>query len=171
MKSSGFKKKYAALKTKKGFRITKSALSSVKSLVAKRKTWKPKITPQKQLDAIVSKVIRIAASNHNGMVQCVTCGLWFHWMIIQCGHFIKRAHVATRYDPMNLGPQCEDCNCFKNGEDKKFLEYIDRIYGSGTAEGLKVKARQVVTHYPYLQEIEKWNDVLLKVAEERGVTL
>ena len=121
---------------------------------------KKELTPRQILDSIVSKVVRLGSADENGMAICCTCEQAFHWTEIQCGHFQKRANTATRYDPKNLAAQCEICNCFNNGEEEKFAQFIDDYYGPGTADELRAKARTVVDDFPYEQEIAKWSQIL-----------
>ncbi len=103
-----------------------------------------------------------------GMVFCVTCCVRKHWKEMQCGHFQKRGNLTTRYDMKNLGVQCRTCNCFNDGEEDKFAEFIDSFYGPGTAESLRVKARQIIHDFPYEQEIIKWSAVLEKIVEKNN---
>lgn len=127
----------------------------------KRSTIQRKPPSQKEiLDSIVSRVIRLGSADDNGMVLCVTCGKKFHWSVIQCGHFQKRGNMSTRYDMKNLAPQCEECNCFNDGENDKFADFIDSFYGIGTADSLREQAHVTTHDFPYQQEIMKWSAVL-----------
>lgn len=126
---------------------------------------KSKDTPRKELDDIVSKVIRLGAADYDGMVQCITCPNVHHWKDMDCGHFQKRDNTSTRYDLKNLAPQCKVCNQNNEGEMEKFAEYIDRIYGKGTAESLEKQAREISKNYPYAQEITRWTNLYNKLTE------
>ncbi len=161
MKTSGYLKRNSTLKS---YTPLKRGTSQLKRSYIKA----PEMTPQKELDSIVSKAVRLGSADSNGMVMCATCHRMFHWTIIQCGHFQKRQHLATRYDPRNLGPQCEDCNCFKDGKEEEFAEYIDGYYGPGTADELRRLAGTIVHDFPYDQEIMKWEAVLQMIVEKRN---
>lgn len=159
MKSSGFKKKSTPLKsrvplTKSGFKTTRSSLKQTP--IRRNK----EMSKQQILDSIVSKVVRLGSADSNGLVICITCLKQYHWTMMQCGHFQKRGNIATRYDPRNLGAQCEICNCYNDGEEEKFAQFIDSYYGPGTADELRKKARMIVDDFPYDQEIAKWSEVL-----------
>ncbi len=162
MKRTGFKNKYSPLKRNVG--LKPSPFYSMKKSGFKK--FKP-LTQKQQLDSIISKCIRLGAADKDGMVPCATCGTLVHWTEIQCGHFQKRANTSTRYDIKNLAPQCEDCNCFKDGENEVFAEFIDKFHGAGTADMLRAQARQIERYFPYEEEIQKWNEVYKKLVEQR----
>ncbi len=126
------------------------------------------MTPRKELDWIVSQVVRRSSADSQGMVKCATCPKVLHWKYMQCGHFQDRAHTATRYDMRNLAPQCEDCNCFNDGENDEFAEFIDGYYGKGTADELRKLANTIVHDYNYEQEIIKWEALLATIVEKNN---
>ena len=49
------------------------------------------------LDHVFSQYIRCKYADKNGMVECYTSGKKYHWKEIQCGHFIPRANLGTRW--------------------------------------------------------------------------
>lgn len=162
MKRTPFKNKYSQLKRTTGFKP--SPFYSMKKSSFKKST---PLTPKKILDNLVSKCIRLGSADQQGMVNCITCGNLFHWKDIQCGHFQKRGNTSTRYDVQNLGPQCEECNCLKDGENELFAAFIDKFYGPGTADKLRAKAREIERYFPYEEEIAKWKEVYKKLVEEK----
>lgn len=159
-------KSYAHLTSNVGLKRT--PFKSTGSTLKRTSIHKAPPTKQKTLDSIISKVVRLGSANENGFVKCATCPVVKHWKEMQCGHFQKRGNLMTRYDMQNLAPQCEDCNCFNDGMEKEFAEFIDGFYGSGTAETLRVKAQHVCYDFPYEQEIIKWKAVLNNLLESRS---
>lgn len=125
------------------------------------------LSPRQKLDSIVSKCIRLQEADVSGMVKCVTCPNVLHWTKMDCGHFQKRTNTATRYDPKNLGSQCETCNRYNDGEEEKYADYIDSKYGVGTAELLQIQAIRIVHDYPYEEEIQKWTLILDSLLEKQ----
>ncbi len=168
MKQTGFLKRYTPLKAKSGFKVKYSSLQAKTPLKRAKWSLQPHPTPQSELDSIVSKVVRLLHADSQGMVQCVTCPVILYWMNIQCGHFQKRGNLSTRYYIYNLGPQCEDCNCFHDGRQKEFAKYIDNRYGSGVAVYLEDKAKEVVQGFDYQTEIANWSAKLSALVEKRG---
>jgi len=105
---------------------------------------KPKSERQKaigKLDDAFSKYIRMSAADYNGYVFCFTCRTPHHWKDADCGHFIPRARMATRWEPMNCKPQCKRCNLHRHGERDIFRAELVRIYGKDAIEAMETRAR------------------------------
>ena len=96
-----------------------------------------------KVDNAFSEVIRLRNADENGMVKCITCGDQYHWTDVDCGHYVKRGNMATRYDLQNCGEQCRLCNSTADGKEKDHAYYIDFTYGHGTAYKLERKGREV----------------------------
>lgn len=77
------------------------------------------------LDIIFSQLIRLKEADDFGMVQCFTCPDIKHWKQMQCGHFVKRGNMSTRFSEKNSRPQCNACNCHKDGNEKVFAERLE----------------------------------------------
>jgi len=97
----------------------------------------------KKLDTVFSQYIRLKNSV-NGKATCFTCGKVDEWKKLQNGHFQSRKHYSTRWDEINCQVQCAGCNVFKYGEQYVFGNKLDIKYGSGTAERLHLKAKQII---------------------------
>jgi hypothetical protein len=77
------------------------------------------------MDIIFSQLIRLTYANEYGMVQCFTCPDIKHWKQMQCGHFISRAQMPTRFSIKNCRPQCKDCNEGKRGNLAVFANGLE----------------------------------------------
>ena len=97
------------------------------------------------LDIVFSQMIRLSYADEHGRVECYTCGVKKHWKQIQCGHFIPRINMYTRFSEDNTKPQCVTCNEQMEGNLKAFAEHLERDR-QGTVEMLQANAR-VVHHY------------------------
>lgn len=101
-----------------------------------------KAKEKKKLDAALSRYVRASNADESGYVSCFTCGVKKLWKECDCGHFITRAKLATRflYKPseglVNVMPQCKRCNGFLGGQQFVFARKLDEIYGEGTAENI-----------------------------------
>lgn len=111
----------------------------------KTKVGKTKTHSQlkKELDAIISKYVRISRSDKNGIGECFTCGKRAHWKKMHCGHFISRNYLATRFDENNLRIQCPGCNLFGGGRPLDFEENLVEELGKGVVEALKKKRHEI----------------------------
>lgn len=87
-------------------------------------------------DSWFSKFIRISNSFGNGLGACFTCTNVDDIKNMDAGHFVKRNHLSTRYNELNVQLQCRSCNRYRDGEQFKFGVNLDKKYGKGTAEKL-----------------------------------
>ena len=101
----------------------------------------------KKLDTVFSIYIRRRYSM-NDIAKCVTCGKEDHWRKLQCGHFMSRKHMSTRWNENNCQVQCAGCNVFRYGEQYLFSQYL----GNNLSEEL----------YKQSKEICKFTDVELQ---------
>lgn len=92
---------------------------------------------KKKLDAIVSVYVRKSAASKTGMAKCYTCPNVKHWKELQCGHFISRQYLVTRFDLNNLRPQCVGCNLFGHGQPLIFEERLKKEIGARKVEAMK----------------------------------
>lgn len=76
------------------------------------------------------------------MIKCYTCDKVLPFGQMQCGHFMSRKHMYTRWLPDNCRPQCQECNEFKNGNLEEFEKRLE-AESPGTPEQLRLLARKV----------------------------
>jgi hypothetical protein len=116
--------------------MTKAALQKEKvKSVAKRK---------KELDAIYSRYIR-ARDNY----ICYTCDRQMEPNQSQCGHFVPRQYLATRYDEINTHAQCYACNMLYNGQPSRYAERLEEDYGQGTVARLEALRHKITKDFDY----------------------
>lgn len=98
---------------------------------------KPKVVPvsrlKSSLDAIFSTYIRTKYGK-----TCYTCG---GTGTLQCGHFISRSYLATRWDENNCRPCCVGCNIFGHGNLLEFEERLKLELGDEYVEAMKKKRK------------------------------
>lgn len=134
LKRGGPPKRKSPLK-RTGFK--KYTVKQVKSVMKK--------TTVKWLDGelwrLTSLLVRQLHADDRGIVRCVTCGTHSEWRYVDAGHFMSRKHKSTKFDLMNLGPRCKQCNGPGHGRQADFGAWIDRKYGPGTAEKIRIKSQ------------------------------
>lgn len=122
----------------------------------------------KKLDGIFSKWVRLSAADEGGTVQCVTCPKLMHWTggEAQAGHFVKRQHLATRFDERNVNVQCVRCNKWLNGNEGEHGAYIIRKHGLPAHDELMALKREVrkFTREELEGLIEKYNRLVAERA-------
>ena len=126
--------------------------------VAKRtKSPKAKTTAQlkKELDRVFSLYIRKIHPH-----QCYTCGKTEGPM--QCGHFVSRQYLATRWSEDNCRPQCWGCNGFGNGKLLDFEEKLKSELGGNYVEVMKATRHQTLKldRHWYLEKIAHYKALI-----------
>jgi hypothetical protein len=76
------------------------------------------------IDKYFSVYIRLREADADGVNSCFTCDKKAHWKDLQCGHYIPRTHLLTRFDTRNCHPQCKTCNEYLSGN---LTEYTKRL--------------------------------------------
>lgn len=105
-------------------------------------------------DKYFSIYIRRRDADEWGEVKCCTCSNRGHWKLFDCGHFIPRGKLATRYDERNCHSQCAHCNRFLNGNLVKYEIFLRSKYGNEVVEELKIKSKESVKWMPHqIQEM------------------
>ena len=114
---------------------------------------------KKKLDKVFSEYIRRRDSIGDVCI-CITCGRMGQWKYMDNGHYMKRQHLATRYDEKNCNGQCKCCNYAEQGANEKYKIAIDKKWGVGTADKLEQKKHNKVkwTAFEYETLIEHYQD-------------
>lgn len=94
------------------------------------------------LDAVISRYVRIKEADKNGNCECFTCGKFIHFSMAHCSHFISRQHLGTRFLLDNLRVCCVNCNVNLNGNLVVYAEKLEKEK-IGTVEYLQDVARAV----------------------------
>ncbi len=110
---------------------------------------------KKALDAVFSKYIRAKYGT-----TCYTCKAT--GKTLQCGHFVSRQYLATRWDEDNCRPQCVGCNIWGKGKPLDFEEYLKEELGDIRVEELK-DSRKILLKLNesfYQEKIKLFTDLL-----------
>lgn len=95
------------------------------------------------LDLVFSRYIRLIYSDNEGNCECYTCNKMQHYTILQCGHYIPRASLMTRFLEQNCRPQCKECNEYKSGNLEHFTEKLENEQ-IGITYWLLEQSRQII---------------------------
>ena len=126
---------------------------------------------KKKLDTIFSLYIRLRSADDNGNNQCCTCGKIDNWRNLQCGHFVSRKYLATRFHEANCFPQCLSCNVFRYGEQWKFGQFLDRNLGEGVSEELVILGHSTlkISRAEYEEKIGYYKLTVENLKKEKGI--
>lgn len=92
---------------------------------------------RRSLDAVFSLYVRAKYPK-----TCYTCGA--AGKTLQCGHFISRSYLATRWNESNCRPQCVGCNIWGRGKPLDFEENLKKELGDVAVEQLKSQRHQLI---------------------------
>lgn len=95
------------------------------------------------LDKAFSIFIRQRDSFNGIHGKCCTCGKIDEIKKMHCGHFMSRRHLATRWEEQNCSLQCVGCNLFNQGKQYEFSLFLDKKFGDGTADKMRIKSQNV----------------------------
>lgn len=104
----------------------------------REKKKESKSTLIKELDRVFSIFIR-----QRGKGKCISCGAVSEWKNMQCGHYIRRSVMNTRWDEDNCHSQCMPCNVFKSGNYPAYTLALMNRFGADIVEELNDRANQV----------------------------
>lgn len=103
-----------------------------------------------KLDKAFSELIRLTHADDQGMVTCIDgCGKTGHWKDFDCGHFVHRDKLPTRWDMDNCRPQAQYCNRKQDGKPYEFGRALnlenpglaDRLIEKGAGPGHEIRDR------------------------------
>lgn len=79
--------------------------------------------------------------------------------------------MSTRFSEINCNAQCKGCNCFEQGANEKYAEFIKHKYGQDKYDLLFVTG--IVKHSAFeITEIAKYyKQKAVELAKEKGIKL
>ena len=80
---------------------------------------------KRELDAIFSEFIRLRDMATDGKVYCFICVERMTWRQSECGHYIQRGELATRYDEENCHAICEECNNYDPRHQEHYAQALE----------------------------------------------
>lgn len=146
-----YPKRTPIAKSNKPIRTVKTTDKDYKGLLAK-------------LDRVFSRFIRLRETDKNGNVMCFVTGRVLPWEKMQCGHYISRSHMATRFDEDNCHCQSPASNSLHEENIEPYKQALTLWGGISVVAYLEEMGRRVVKFSAqdlrdkiqyYEQELEK----------------
>ena len=116
------------------------------------------------LDRLFSAYIR-RRDCRDDIGRCIRCGRPITFSTCDCGHYIPRAHTATRWNELNCAAQCRTCNRYEYGNSAGFAAGLIERYGPGVLDRLNASKHVCVKLTPgdYERLInyysKKWHEI------------
>lgn len=82
-----------------------------------------------KLDTVFSQYIRLRDMEEGRVFRCISCNRILPISQADCGHYINRQHMSTRWHEMNCHAQCRKCNRFDEGNMQGYRLGLVRMYG------------------------------------------
>jgi hypothetical protein len=79
--------------------------------------------------------------------RCYTCDTTS--TKLQCGHFVPRQYLATRYSEINNHAQCYACNMLYGGQPSKYSLNLIRDYGQDVVTNLENSRHLIIRDMDY----------------------
>ena len=148
----------------------KMTVSQFRTFLKKKKPKKKKSNDSK-LWKVFSEYIRLKYSSENGYCTCYTCGAIRFFRNCDAGHGIGRQFKATKFEEINVRPQCKPCNGFNGGKREVFKEKMDKEHGAGTWEKLELRARQRFSYSDFKigELIKFYSEEVKRLKKEKGL--
>ncbi len=139
-------------------------------MLYKNKTKKPPL--KDKLDKVFSEFIRLRDSKKFGykFFQCISCGLVKPYEQADCGHYINRQHMSTRFDEMNCNAQCHSCNRFDEGNMSGYRQGLKARYGEQRVLLLELKKNETrqYSDFEYTALINYYKKLIKQMKDEKG---
>lgn len=134
----------------------------------------PKTNHKEKLDRVFSQYIRLRDMIGNTRTfQCISCGKIKPINQADCGHYINRQHMATRFSEMNCNAQCRSCNRFDEGNMMGYRRGLVVKYGEARVcllESKKYEMRKY-TETEYLILIKHYQGEVKRLLKEKDLDI
>lgn len=135
-----------------------------------KSTTTKKHTPdyKKKLDDVFSKYIRLRDSfpyQGERYFRCISCGRLLPFEQADCGHYVNRQHMSTRFSEVNCNAQCRSCNRFDEGNMQGYRKGLVAKYSENQVlllESMKHEMRQY-SDFEYMALIEHYKEEIKKI--------
>ena len=123
-----------------------------------------------KLDKVFSEYIR-KRDTHNGVFKCISCGSMLPYEQADCGHYINRKHMSTRFDEMNCNAQCRSCNRFDEGNIQGYRRGLVAKYGEYAVVMLESMKNQInkISEFEYNTMIDHYRKEVKRLKREKGI--
>lgn len=124
-----------------------------------------------RLDTVFAMFIRLRDALPGGVFRCISCGRLLPFDQSDCGHYINRQHMATRFNEKNCNAQCRKCNRFDEGNIQGYRRGLIAKYGEPTVLMLEVMKNQInkISDFEYRAMIDYYRKEVKRLKKEKQI--
>lgn len=124
-----------------------------------------------KLDAVFSEFIRLRDTRDDGTFVCISCGRILPYEQADCGHYINRKHMSTRFSEKNCNAQCRSCNRFDEGNIQGYRRGLVAKYGEQAVLLLEVSKNRInkISSFEYQAMIDHYRKEVRRLKKEKGM--
>ena len=124
-----------------------------------------------KLDAVFSEFIRLRDSRDDGTFVCISCGRILPYEQADCGHYINRKHMSTRFSEKNCNAQCRSCNRFDEGNIQGYRRGLVAKYGEPAVLMLEASKNRInkIAEFEYRAMIDHYRKEVKRLKKEKGI--
>lgn len=128
---------------------------------------------KEKLDRIFSQYIRLRDRLPGNVFQCISCGKIKPMAQADCGHYINRQHMATRFSEVNCNAQCRSCNRFQEGNMSGYRMGLVRKHGDTKVKILEMQKNEVrkYSEFEYLALIGHYQKEVKRLLKEQNIDI
>lgn len=129
---------------------------------------------KKKLDRVFSQYIRLRDMlPGTTLFRCISCGKVYPISNADCGHYINRKHMSTRFSEVNCNAQCRQCNRFDEGNMSGYRLGLIGKYGEQRVAFLEAQKYETRKYYDYEYEalIAHYKKAIAHILEQRKLTI
>ena len=124
-----------------------------------------------RLDTVFAMFIRLRDALPSGAFKCISCGKLLPFEQSDCGHYINRQHMATRFNEKNCNAQCRHCNRFMEGNIQSYRRRLVAKYGEKRVLLLESKQQDYRNYsdFEYKELIKYYQAEIKRLKKEKGL--
>lgn len=122
------------------------------------------------LDKVFSEYIRLRDMKEDGTFTCISCDSILPYEEADCGHYISREHMSTRFSEENCNAQCITCNRHNHGNIQGYRRGLIRKYGESVVLSLESAKQQINKMFEsdYREKITHYRKEVKRLKLEKG---
>ena len=124
-----------------------------------------------KLDIVFSQYIRLRDVRPDGTFTCISCNRVLPYDQSDCGHYINRKHMSTRFSERNCNAQCRSCNRFDEGNMQGYRRGLIAKYGEPTVIMLEASKNEInkISDFEYREMIDHYRREVKRLKKEKGI--